>query len=347
MRNREFVMLAQPILSERNRSKIEPSNFLCSIKKDGMRCLWLPHTRGLPIQTFQWANRARDKRDHICSGLWSRYAKPIFCPDYFVERLPRNMVLDGELCCPLSLGENAFQKAMSAVKKLEPVEEEWGNVDYLIFDRPNLEAVFKEGFINNPNYIHKMFGPNELDSDYNLYKHLYDTTSMRFEATYYSLLNLFEGYKYHSPHIQVLPQQRLLSWKTIDEFFDSALAVGEEGIMMRRMTSIWEPHRSAHLLKMKACLDTEGIIMGWKFGEGKYEGMMGSLSIQMANGKKFDLSGFTDEERQLEHYDGGLVEACYGLKHFRIGHTITFKYQELTEDGLPRGARYYRKHMEI
>lgn len=340
MRNREFVMLAQSL---KDRSKVEPSNFLCSVKLDGMRAIWLPHTRGKPFSAFDWANRARDKRAHICTGLWSRYAKPIFCPDYFVERLPTNMVLDGELYA----GAGDFQKAMSAVKKLVPVEEEWGNVDYNIFDRPNLESVFREGQINNPNYIHKVIR-HSMD-DYNIYKDQYETSSMRFESTYYSLLRLFEGYQNHSPWIKVHPQKRLLSWKTIDEMFDEEIANDGEGVMMRRMTSIWEPYRSPHLLKIKGWDDAEGIILGWKAGIGKYEGMMGSLVIRMEDGCEFNLSGFTDAERQLSEQPllDGTDATAMRPTYFQPGHTITYKFRELTDDGLPKDARYFRKHMEI
>ena len=33
---------------------------------------------------------------------------------------------------------------------------------------------------------------------------------------------------------------------------------------------------------------------------------------------------------------------CQG-KSFKVGQTVTFKYRELTDDGIPKEARYWRR----
>jgi DNA ligase-1 len=80
------------------------------------------------------------------------------------------------------------------------------------------------------------------------------------------------------------------------------------------------------LLKVKTWQDAEGLVIGHEPGCGKYEGMMGSLIVRWGS-VVFRLSGFTDAER-LENW---------------IGRTVTFKYRELTRDGVPKEARYWRK----
>ena len=37
------------------------------------------------------------------------------------------------------------------------------------------------------------------------------------------------------------------------------------------------------------------------------------------------------------------MPTCFEGQHFRIGQTVTFVYRELTDDGIPKEARYLRK----
>jgi hypothetical protein len=32
-------------------------------------------------------------------------------------------------------------------------------------------------------------------------------------------------------------------------------------------------------------------------------------------------------------------------KHFKVGDVVTFKYRELSDDGIPKEARYWRRPM--
>jgi hypothetical protein len=75
-------------------------------------------------------------------------------------------------------------------------------------------------------------------------------------------------------------------------------------------------------------------------------------------GKTFQLSGFTDAERTL--VDVG-AEGCMDVHawavanpeavvpndieaiHFPRGSQVTFKYRELTDDGIPKEASYMRR----
>jgi hypothetical protein len=57
-------------------------------------------------------------------------------------------------------------------------------------------------------------------------------------------------------------------------------------------------------------------------GQGKYEGMVGALLAELANGKHIRIgSGLNDEQRKQPP---------------PIGSIITLRYRQLTKDGLPR-----------
>ena len=74
--------------------------------------------------------------------------------------------------------------------------------------------------------------------------------------------------------------------------------------------------------------------------------MLGSLRIEW-NGKIFDLSGMTDSERAIIK-KGIPGEVTYDpiSEVFPIGTKVTFVYRDLTLDGKPKEARYFRKRKE-
>lgn len=335
--NREFLLLSQALdLAKRN--KIEPSNYLCSPKLDGVRAIWIPYTAGQPINMVPFANRARDTREHVATGLWTRYAKVIHAPQWWLEGLPADRCMDGELWS----GRQKFNDTVSAVKKLEPVDDEWKGVRFMIFDSPHYDQVYLNGRIDM----------NRKTSNYRMeFKDFTRPTQggnnlKRFDEVYYGLLRdlpiSFSKDTEGARH-QILPQTRCLSWEHVDKMAEYEFSMGGEGVMMRRMSSPWIPKRSPDLLKYKAVQDAEGTVVGWTPGKERHEGAMGSLRIRMDNGKEFDLGGFTDEERRLISRRDDELTYEYP-EAFRSGTRITYRYRELTPDGIPREARYHRKH---
>jgi DNA ligase-1 len=99
-------------------------------------------------------------------------------------------------------------------------------------------------------------------------------------------------------------------------------ALGGEGLMMRKPGSRYEAGRSTSLLKVKTFHDAEGRVIDHEPGKGKHKGRLGALVVQMPNGIKFNVgTGFTDDERKDPP---------------PLGTIITYRYQELTKDGVPR-----------
>jgi DNA ligase-1 len=103
-------------------------------------------------------------------------------------------------------------------------------------------------------------------------------------------------------------------------------ALGGEGLMLRRPGSKYEAGRSSTLLKVKTFHDAEGRVVGHEDGKGKHKGRLGALVVEMDNGTRFNVgTGFTDKERESPP---------------PIGSVITYRYQELTPDGVPRFPTY-------
>jgi DNA ligase-1 len=99
-------------------------------------------------------------------------------------------------------------------------------------------------------------------------------------------------------------------------------ALGGEGLMARRPRSKYEVGRSASLLKVKSFHDAEARVVAHAAGAGKHKGRLGALVVELANGTRFNIgTGFSDAERSAPP---------------PIGSLVTFRYQELTDGGVPR-----------
>jgi DNA ligase-1 len=103
-------------------------------------------------------------------------------------------------------------------------------------------------------------------------------------------------------------------------------ALGGEGLMLRRPGSRYEVGRSSSLLKVKSFHDAEARVIQHLAGAGRHEGRLGALLVEMPDGTRFSVgTGFSDRERVNPPAAGAL---------------ITYRYQELSEDGVPRFPSY-------
>jgi DNA ligase 1 len=99
-------------------------------------------------------------------------------------------------------------------------------------------------------------------------------------------------------------------------------SLGGEGLMLRQPGSKYVAGRSATLLKVKTFHDAEAVVVGHQAGAGIHKGRMGALLVRLPDGTNFAIgTGFSDRER--ENPPG-------------IGATVTFRYQELSDAGVPR-----------
>jgi DNA ligase-1 len=99
-------------------------------------------------------------------------------------------------------------------------------------------------------------------------------------------------------------------------------ALGGEGLMLRQPGSKYEVGRSTTLLKVKTFHDAEARVIEHLPGAGRHKGRMGALAVELPDGTTFSVgTGFSDAQRQSPP---------------AIGSLITFRYQELSDRGVPR-----------
>jgi DNA ligase 1 len=103
-------------------------------------------------------------------------------------------------------------------------------------------------------------------------------------------------------------------------------SLGGEGLMLRQPESRYEVGRSVTLVKVKSFHDAEARVLEHLKGAGRHKGRLGALLVELADGTQFSVgTGFSDAER-------GAPPA--------VGSVITFRYQELSDGGVPRFPSY-------
>jgi DNA ligase-1 len=339
MARREFLQLAHTF----DPKKHGIGGWYLSEKLDGMRAYWDGgFTRGILTSSIPFANTTKDYRRITpprSTGLWSRYGKPIAAPEWFLDQLPENLPLDGELYA----GRGNFQKLMSTVKKFDPVTSEWKDVTYKVFDIPSDKLMFLDGNISVPHW--------KAELDLESYAPSGRTKVLSFREVYARLQKMPESKIWQYVEQIRLPMQTSEAEEAIENILDTVTVNGGEGVVLRNPSSYWYPSRNNDLLKIKKWLDDEALVTGYVWGHGKLEGLMGALVVRW-HGKTFELSGFTEAERVLSSRDGGRAYGEPGEEvstvkvlnvQFPVGSIVTFKYRELTDSGIPKEARFWRK----
>jgi|694.fasta_scaffold98602_1 hypothetical protein len=98
--------------------------------------------------------------------------------------------------------------------------------------------------------------------------------------------------------------------------FESYLADGLEGIILKSSDGIWEDKRSKSQIKFKGELECDLRIVGVQMGTGKYDGMLGAILCESADGviKVSVGSGFSDEQRK-ELMKQNLLDGIAAIKY--------------------------------
>lgn len=354
---RDFLMLAHSYREQKDKRSI--GGWYLSEKLDGQLVFYDGGiTRGMLCSDVLFANTVKDKKEVYATGLWTRGGKPVQAPGWFLDQLPPRF-LAGELYA----GRGNFQITESAVRKHQPVDHEWKSIKLHAFDTPSVEAFCQPGRIHVRSWRVTWgaellsFVQKRISKIGGIIPPFYD-----FEA----FVN--KGMELENDIIKVVQQTALpfsdkLAANVIENTFNELVASGAEGVILRHPGSRWEPTRSNDYLKYKEEDDAEGEVVGYRTGKitndgSRNLGRMGSLIVKW-NGLTFDINGFTDQERELEGRNLGGVNApawaeqfpneeCPGWiinSTFPIGSLVTFKYNGLTDDGIPRSANYLRKRV--
>ena len=255
MQRRLFIatLLASPLsfakttqgvlLAQDYKPGIDVSQYLISEKFDGVRALW-------------------DGK-----SLRFRSGQLITAPAWFTAKLPATP-LDGELW----LARGKFDALSGIVRKLQPVDAEWQQIKYMVFELPAGSGTFAQR-------------SDELKA-------------------------LVQ--KSNWPQLQWIEQFKLTSEKALQAKLKQITAQGGEGLMLHKADAPITAGRSPVLLKLKPVSDAEGIVTAHIPGKGKYTGQMGALQIKTEDGHTVKIgTGFTDEQRANPPAIGSTITYSY------------------------------------
>lgn len=128
------------------------------------------------------------------------------------------------------------------------------------------------------------------------------------------------------PQVSALEHEECEGQAHVDRRLKEVEALGGEGLMMREPGSTYVAGRSTTLLKVKSFMDAEARVLGYADGKGKHKGRVGALKVELPDGTGFAIgTGLSDKEREQPP---------------EVGAIVTFRYFELTADGVPRFPTY-------
>lgn len=324
---REYVLLARDYKS----NKVNIGGWLASEKLDGTRAFWDSGiSRGELASTVPYANTVKDTKPVVATGLWSRSGKVIHAPDFWLNSLPQTL-LDGELY----LGRGRFQELRSTIGQHEP-DDRWDQVTYQCFDRPSPD-IFSQ--------VREIKIRNEYSFWITQCPRLAKLRCQDwpFDLVAQSLVKLLDGnYVAEAVKQERLPLAHLEAVDRLDQMLDATVQLGGEGVMLRKPSFRWDCVRSHCLLKHKPVLFGDAKIIGFTAGKGRLKGMIGALVVDY-QGKRLELSGMTDAERVISSVTAAVPNSeILSTNFFHVGQVIRFKYRELSDDGIPKEARYIR-----
>jgi hypothetical protein len=249
------------------------------------------------------------------------------------------------------------------VAKKVAEEEAWRDVQFAVFGAPLADRVFTSGEIKNSNMVlfvnqveimRFIQGRAEAGAVEELVYFPPDDFTFEQELNYLQSALPQDDLVYLHRH-DLLSGDRAKAELSMGHFMSEVLNEGGEGIMLRDPQAIWTPKRVSSLLKLKPFTDDQGTLVGFVSGRqtnkgSKLRGLIGAMILDY-KGKRLEMSGFTDEERRFA--DEEMTSHAYnnpgeempphfqGL-HFSVGDTIEFRYRELSDDRIPKEARFLR-----
>jgi DNA ligase-1 len=218
------------LLAEVYAADIDVTQYWVSEKFDGVRAQWDGH-----ILRFRGGGR-------------------VPAPAWFTAGFP-TAPLDGELW----IGRGRFDALSGVVRKIEPVDADWRQVRYLVFELPGATGDFSA----RVQQIRTLVAQAGV------------------------------------PWLQAVEQTRVADRTELKQRLDTLIYQHGEGLMLHRADAPYLTGRSDVLLKLKPWLDTEAVVVGYIPGKGKYQGMTGAFLMEMPGGTRFRLgSGLTDSLRR-------------------------------------------------
>lgn len=207
----------------------DPAGHLVSEKLDGVRARWDGQV------------------------LRFRSGAPIAAPAAFLARLPAEP-LDGELW----LGRGRFDELSGRVRRLQPDDTLWRDLQYQVFELPTAAGPFAQ------------------------------------RAAALQALCQRQGFA----ALRALPQQPVADRSDLQRRLDAVLAAGGEGLVLHRADAPVATGRGPWLWKHKPLHDAEALVLAHLPGQGRLAGLVGALQVRSDSGVVFNIgTGLRDADR--------------------------------------------------
>ncbi|MEW5786696.1 MAG: DNA ligase [Pseudomonadota bacterium] len=231
------------LLANVYRDGIDPGRYWVSEKLDGVRAYWDGH------------------------ALYFRSGLPVHPPAWFTAGFPARP-LDGELW----MDRGRFDRVSGIVRKTEPLDEEWRQVKYMLFELPG--------------------GAGDFSARLAVLRDLVAATGV--------------------PWLGVVEQFRVADARELKQRMEAVVRGGGEGLMLHRAYASYASGRSDDLLKLKPWLDAEARVVGHVPGTGRLRGLLGALIVELPDGRRLRIgTGFSDAQRHDPPPVGSLVTYRY------------------------------------
>ena len=290
--------------------------------------------------------------------------------------LPDGAVLDGELW----MGRQNFGKISGLTRKSKDRDgvDEWSMVKYLVFDiiyMPNVD-VSEMPFEARQSLLSKFLKPfaitdysshpihpfsthqhqigddackSEVDvrvdgdddtgvsvaADVNV-----DTDPMLTNARKLAVNGIGIGFR-STLNIYRVEQYKITSMEGFNDFYGHVIKNGGEGVVIVPSGDRYQRGIKSNY-KLKAVDEIEGVVIDYKNGSGKNDGLVGSFLMQLVNNdgslsrKTFSIgTGLTAYQRQ------------YGRTLYPVGTVLTCYHNGLTASGVPRFPRLKGVRVDI
>lgn len=196
-----------------------------------------------------------------------RSGREIVAPAWFLAALPSD-ALDGELW----MGRGSFDRLSATVRKVQPVDDEWRAVRYMVFDAP--------------------------------------ATGLTFRQRYQRAQDLVSGTE--AKWLLVVAQAKVAEAHEVPDRLQSVVDQGGEGLVLHHWDALWQPGRSSAVRKLKLQPDEEGRVLALVPGKGQFKGQMGGLLLETPDKKRFTLgTGFSQADRRTPPAVGSWVTYRY------------------------------------
>lgn len=139
-----------------------------------------------------------------------------------------------------------------------------------------------------------------------------------YEKRFVHLSSLIEQLSTKDKKIWIVASDIAKNQEEAAEIFKKYIDQGQEGIILKDKSSIWENKRSKSQIKFKGEEECDLKVVGIQPGVGKYEGMIGALICESSDGViKVDVgSGLKDDDRKKPHseYLHKIVAVRYNVR---------------------------------